>query len=131
MPDLVVPRRPRGRLIAASFERRVPSTPTAAILEKPAPSAHHPSRSPFRHFESTDRITGHSIPPHHRCSSIQRFYEDRSWSILYEWHRVCVCVFSVYREIDSTSFEKEGLFEDARSDNLINLDFYRFIELWR
>lgn len=45
MPDLVVARRPRGRLIAASFEPRVPSTPTAAILEKPAPSAHHPSRS--------------------------------------------------------------------------------------
>lgn len=43
MPDLVVARRPRDRLIAASFEPRVPSTPTAAILEKPAPSAHHPS----------------------------------------------------------------------------------------
>lgn len=43
MPDLVVARRPRDRLIAASFEPSVPSTPTAAILEKPAHSAHHPS----------------------------------------------------------------------------------------
>lgn len=40
-------RRPRDRLIAGSFEPRVPSTPTAAaVLEKPAPSAAAPGSLP-------------------------------------------------------------------------------------
>lgn len=40
-------RRPRDRLIAGSFEPRVPSTPTAAaVLEKPAPSAVAPGSLP-------------------------------------------------------------------------------------
>lgn len=45
MPDPVAAprRRPRDRLIAGSFEPRVPSTPTAAAVpEKPAPSAAAP-----------------------------------------------------------------------------------------
>jgi len=40
-------RRPRDRLIAGSFEPRVPSTPTAAAVpEKPAPSASAPGSLP-------------------------------------------------------------------------------------
>lgn len=99
MPDLVVARRPRDRLIAASFEPRVPSTPTAAILEKPAPSAHHPSLARFRHFESTDQITGHRSPrsvPRYRstlCTKIDlRFSSNLQYDVtssLHEKRNLC------------------------------------------
>jgi len=49
--------RRRGRLIAGSFEPRVPSTPTAAAVSRKTGSFRPPPPARFRHFESLDEIT--------------------------------------------------------------------------
>lgn len=111
MPDLVVARRPRGRLIAASFEPRVPSTPTTAILEKPAPSAHHPSRSlPPLWIDRPDNRT-----PSNRSNV---FRQDRSsWITFANDSGVCVPGKLQGNWFEEDWLEEEWLFEDARWEN--------------
>lgn len=129
MPDLVVARRPRDRLIAASFvSLRHLQQPFSKnrLLPPTIPLAR------FRHFESTDQITGHYIPPHPLSSLLidPTFLAKIDLGAFLTNDTVCVRVFSVklIREVS----RKKGSSKMHCWDNLINLDlyFYRFIELW-